>query len=303
MNSDLTVSQYLNQDVILESIKQTLGNKAPQFIASVSSLAASNKALAACDKKSLMSACLIAASLDLPINQNLGFAYIIPYNKNTKSKDEKTGKELWIKETEAQFQMGWKGFVQLAQRSGQYKTINVTDIREGELAGKDRLSGELSYNWVDDEDEREKLKVVGYVAHFELLNGFRKTYYMTVEKLENHAKKYSQAYRSDRGGMNPWKDDFDSMARKTVLKLLLGKYGVMTVEMQKAVVVDQSVEEEYPDNKPQSPEEVASEKEKARILNHIEKATTADDLHEVIDLVEEYGLTETLNKKLASFNV
>ena len=119
MEQSLSVSQYLNQDMILKTIEQTLGDKAPQFIASVSSLSANNKMLAECDRKSLLAACLTAAALDLPINQSLGFAYIIPYRNN------RTGIN------EAQFQAGWKAYVQLAQRSGQYRTLNVTDVREG----------------------------------------------------------------------------------------------------------------------------------------------------------------------------
>jgi recombination protein RecT len=240
----LSITQYLGNDAIKKSVADALGAKAPQFIASVSSLVANNKLLATCDKKTLLSACLTAASLSLPINQNLGFAYIIPY------RDNKTGI------TEAQFQMGWKGFVQLAQRSGLYKTINVTEVREGEIAGEDYLSGELTFNWEQDKAARSELPVIGYAGHFVLLNGFSKTWYMTVEELKAHANRYSQSYRKNYG---PWKDDFDAMCKKTVLKLLISKYGPMSIELEKALVSDQAVEgegvTEYPDNEVTAQEE------------------------------------------------
>lgn len=286
---ELSVSQYLNSDLIKINIEQTLADKAPQFIASVASLATNNKMLALCNKKSLLAACLTAASLDLPINPNLGFAYIIPY------KNGKTG------EYEAQFQAGWRAFVQLGQRSGQYKTINVTDVREGEIAGYLRLEGENIYDWVRDDVVREKTPVVGYVAYFELLNGFKKSFYMSSKELESHAKRYSQSYRANSAGMNKWKDDFDVMAKKTVLKLLISKYGPMTVEMQKAIISDQSVEkdgrETYVDNQATDPESFAYEKEKQRISDHIEAATSLADLDMVEEFVGEYELSEKYDLK------
>ncbi len=215
-----SIVQFMNQDITLENIQKTLGQKTPQFIASVASLVNSSDQLKKCDHHSIMSACLKAATLDLPIDQNLGFAYVIPYGDK------------------AQFQMGWKGFVQLAMRSGQVKTINVTDVRESEIKNVDRLSGQIEFEWV--EEGRDKLEVVGYVAYIELINGFKKSFYMTVGELKAHASKYSQAYRRD-GKVNPWKDNLDAMASKTVVKLLLSKYAPMTIEMQTAILADQAV--------------------------------------------------------------
>ena len=187
--------------------------------------------LAGCKPESVLTAALTAASLDLPINQNLGFAYLIPYKNK--------GGEV------CQFQMGYKGFIQLAQRSGYYKTINATDVREGEMTGFDRLSGELSFEWLDDA-ERSKAKVVGYVAYFQLLNGFEKSLFMTTEELEKHAMKYSKNYAKYKTGL--WADNFDSMAKKTVLKLLISKFGPLNTQLEDAIQKDQTADDEYVDN-------------------------------------------------------
>lgn len=228
-----SIITYLNQETVLENIRNTVGDRTPQFITSVASLVNSNPKLLECDRKSLLSACLVATALDLPINQNLGFAYIIPY----------VGK--------AQFQLGYKGFIQLAQRSGQFKTINATDVREGELVSINRLTGEIEFDWKDD---RSGLQTIGYVAYMELLNGFSKSLYMTLDELKRHATKYSKSYVSG-NGTNLWKDDFDVMAKKTVVKLLLSRYAPMSTQMQTAQIADQAVIEndayDYVDNYPE----------------------------------------------------
>lgn len=283
----LSITQYLNQESVRKNIEQTLAERASQFIASVSSLVNSDKKFADVDKKSLLSACLIAAALNLPINQSLGFAYIIPYKGV------------------AQFQAGWKAYVQLAQRSGLYKTINVSDVREGEIIGKNRLTGEITFEWCDDEGERAKLAVVGYVAFLQLVNGFEKMLYMTSDELKQHATKYSQAFRANRDGMNLWRDDFDVMARKTVIKLLISKYGPMTTEMTKIQVADQAEIDgdkvRYLDNQPTDADEVAHEKEKARIKKYISTTTSVEEFNHKLemleDLVDEYGLRDDLEAK------
>lgn len=281
--SDLTITQYVNQESVRKNIEQTLGEKAPQFIASVSSLVNSDTKFANVDKKSLLAACLVAASLDLPINQSLGFAYIIPYKGV------------------AQFQAGWKAYVQLAQRSGQFKTINVSDVREGEISGKNRLTGEITFQWCDDEAERSKRTVVGYVAFLRLVNGFEKMLYMTTDELKKHATKYSQAFRANSSAMNMWRDDFDAMAKKTVIKLLISKYGPMTTDMQKVQVADQAEIDgdkmRYLDNQPTDANEVANGKEKSRIEKYIAGADSLKALEIVASLVDEYGLREVYDKK------
>lgn len=229
--ANLSIAQYVRQDAVSKRLNELLGKRAPQFVTSLVSAVNANSLLAGCKPESVLTAALTAASLDLPINQNLGFAYLIPY-KN------KTGEV-------CQFQMGYKGFIQLAQRSGYYKTINATDVREGEMTGFDRLSGELSFEWLDSA-ERSKAKVVGYVAYFQLLNGFEKSLFMTTEELEKHAQKYSKNYAKYKTGL--WADNFDSMAKKTVLKLLISKFGPLNTQLEDAIQKDQTADDEYVDN-------------------------------------------------------
>ena len=214
------------------------------------------------EPKSILLACLTAASLDLPINQSLGFAYIIPYKNN------KTG------EMVAQFQMGYKGFIQLAQRSGQFKTINVSEVREGELTAQNNLTGESEFVWTH--IDRDKLPVIGYVAYMRLINGFEKSLYMTVEELKKHGLKYSKTFKL---GFGLWKDEFDTMAKKTAIKLLLARYAPMTTDMQTAQLADQAVVGEgYVDNQLPDHNEVSQAKEDARVLEHIEMAKTLAEL-------------------------
>lgn len=222
-----SIIEFVKMDSIIQSAERALGARAPQFLTSIITAANSNKALAECEPRSVYNACLTAATLDLPINQNLGFAYIVPYkNKGV---------------MEAQFQMGWKGFVQLAIKSEQFSRIGVKEVREGELLGYD-VFGEPTFDF----NVEEKGKVIGFMAYFELINGFRKIDYMTKEELEKHGKKYSQSYKK---GYGVWKDNFDAMAKKTVIKLLLQRWAPLTTDMQRAIEDDQKATDEYVDNK------------------------------------------------------
>lgn len=205
-----TLQSMVTSAGIRERFNDVLGKKAPAFISSLISVANNSDMLAKADPTTVITAGIMAATLDLPINQNLGFAYIVPFYNGKK------------RITEAQFQMGYKGYVQLAMRTGQYKTINASEIYEGEIKSRNRLTGEFELG------ERTSDKVVGYIAYFRLVNGFEKYLYMTKEEVEAHAKKYSQTYKKDFG---LWITDFDSMAIKTVLKRLLSKYGILSVEM------------------------------------------------------------------------
>lgn len=206
--------------------EELLGKKAAGFISSIVNIS-NTPGLIGVDPKSIISGAVVAASMDLAIDPNLGFAYIVPYN------DKKKGKV-------AQFQMGYKGFIQLAMRSGQYKTINATEVYEGDIKKINKLSGEIELN-----DENTKTdKVIGYLAYFRLINGFEKTLYMTTEEMEKHAKRYSQTYKSTNDYVvknSKWSTDFDAMAIKTVIKLLLSKYGVLSIEMQTAIQADQGI--------------------------------------------------------------
>ncbi len=225
--------ELFRKDTTKARFAEVLGERAPQFVVSVLSLINSNEQLKACDPETIYGAAMTAAALDLPVNPNLGYAYIIPYGN------------------QAQFQIGYKGLIQLALRSGQYRSINTTDVREGEIESFDRLTGEIRFKWLPD-DERVKAKVIGYASHIELLNGFRSTLYMSVAEVKEHANRYSKMAKRNQG---IWTTDFDAMAKKTVLKLNLSRYGILTVQMAKAIESDQAVISNdrvvYVDNEPQ----------------------------------------------------
>jgi recombination protein RecT len=284
------LSSFLNSDGIKNKFTEILGQKGVGFISSVLSVVSSNQSLANADQNSIYTAALMAASLDLPINQNLGLAYIVPYNAK---QQDGTYKQM------AQFQLGYKGFLQLAQRSGQFKTINSTDVKEGEIVSWDRMSGEIKFEWIQDSKERLSKKTVGYLSYFKLLNGFENGLYMTVEEIDAHAKKYSQTYKKYGTGL--WKDEFEGMAKKTVTKLNLSKNAPLSIEMQKAVTSDQAViksdsfvheetvdvETQYVDNEEVvlDVEKVSEAKQRQRIVDHIEKAKTLAELEQVKQFV------------------
>lgn len=223
----VTIQSLVHNEEFVSKAQDILKDGTPQFMASVLTLANSNKLLGECDPIKLYNCCLMAAALKLPFNQNLGQAYIVPFKG------------------EPQLQIGWKGFIQLAQRSGQFKRINCSDVREGEIVKRDRLTGEIEFEWLDDA-EREKKPVIGYVAYFELLNGYQQTLYMSRAEVEAHAKKYSQTYKQ---GFGVWKDNFDAMARKTLIKRILNQFAPLSVDMAKAMEYDQAdANGRYPDN-------------------------------------------------------
>lgn len=221
-------------------LQQVLGAKKQEFVNNVTALVANDAALQECEPLSIMYSAIKATALDLPLDKNLGFAYVIPYDNKKKG----------VKE--AQFQMGYKGFVQLAIRSGQFKTINVTEVRKGEIIDTDLLTGEVKLQRLPN---RETLSVVGYIAYFRLTNGFEKTLFMSVDDMNLHAMQYSQTFKSSNKYVkenSKWTTDFDAMAKKTVLKLLLNRYAPLSVEMRNAITADQAVisekGEEYVDN-------------------------------------------------------
>jgi recombination protein RecT len=224
----LTIQRLVKDNGFQKEAEKVLGEGAPQFLSSVLTLANSDPKIRDLDPIKLYNTCLMAAALKLPFNSNLGQAYIIPYNG------------------EPQLQIGWKGFVQLAQRSGQFKTIGVNTVYENEISGIDGMTGEVMFDF-----KLEKSgKVAGYMAYFRLLNGFEKSYYMTVEELEKHGKKYSQTFK---GGYGVWVDNFEAMAHKTVIKLLLNKFAPLSInsDLAKAIEIDQAdVDGNYADNKP-----------------------------------------------------
>lgn len=227
-NQPLTVKSLFAQDSIKKRFQELLGSKMQGFVTSVLQCVASNDLLSKAEPHSVLHAAAVAATLDLPLNNSLGMAYIVPYNV----KQEGGGKKVM-----AQFQMGYKAFIQLAQRSGQFKTINATEVREGEIKTHDRQSGEIIFEWIQG-PERTQKQVIGYIAYFKLLNGFEKSLYMTSDELKAHGQEYSQSFKK---GFGLWKDKFDAMASKTVLKLLLSKYAPLSIAMQTAVIADQAI--------------------------------------------------------------
>lgn len=274
-NKIVPLSQFLNEEKMQQSIKNTLKEGTADFIASVIAISNANAKLANCERKSLVNACLTAIVLRLPINQNLGYAWIIPYeNRKTKT-------------TEAQFQMGWKGFVQLAMRTGRYSRINVREVKEGEFLGEDFVSGDIQFQWLT--ENRDKAKTVGYFAFFRLKDGFEKISYMTVEQINIHAGRYSKAMAS---GYGPWKEEYDAMAKKTVLKLLISKYGPMSTELAKAIADDQAVigEEKttYVDNQKLSAQETAEDKEKQRLIKYINNCRSIASLEKCRSSIDNY---------------
>jgi recombination protein RecT len=266
MENKLTPQRLFSQDNIKKKFEDLLGKKAQGFITSVLQIVSSNDLLAKADAMSVYNAAAVAAVLDLPLNNNLGFAYIVPYNQ--KQKDD-TWKSV------AQFQMGYKGFIQLAQRSGQFKTISASPIYEGQLIEENPLTG-----FVFDFTKKKSDLIIGYAAYFSLINGFEKTLFLKSEEMKAHGLKYSQTFKK---GFGMWSDNFESMAIKTVLKLLLSKFAPLSIEMQKAVLSDQGIINDhnteditYVDN-----EEPIIDKEAERITLMIQDATTIKQLEKL----------------------
>ena len=206
--SKLGLKALMNTPTMRKKFEDVLKDKSDGFMASVLNLVSNDSYLSSVEPMSIITSAMVAASLDLPVDKNLGYAWIVPYR----------GK--------AQFQLGYKGYIQLAQRSGQYKALNVIEVYEGELKGWNRLTEEFEF----DQSGRQSNQVIGYVGYFELLNGFKKTVYWTKQEIERHKQKFS---KSDFG----WKNDYDAMAKKTVLRNM----GILSIEMQKATITDETI--------------------------------------------------------------
>ena len=242
----LGIGSYLTGDAVKQRINQVIGGKDGQrFISAVVSAVQTNPGLQECTNQSILSAALLGESLKLSPSPQLGQYYMVPFN------DKERGKV-------AQFQLGYKGYIQLAIRSGQYKKLNVLAIKEGELVKFDPLNEEIEVKLIEDEEQREAAETIGYYAMFEYTNGFRKALYWSKKKMEAHALKYSQGYKNDKKkgtAYTFWSKDFDGMAYKTMLRQLISKWGIMSIDMVSALDADMTVINEdgtkdYVDNDP-----------------------------------------------------
>ena len=231
MTNELTHKHFFNSPAVKQKFSEVLDGNGQQFVASLLSIITNNKLLAKATNESIMTAAMKAATLKLPIEPSLGMAYIVPYNRN-----EKQG-NTWVKINEAQFQMGYKGFIQLAQRSGQIRNINCDIVYKEEFLRYDKVYGTLHLK----EEQVDSGEVEGYFASLELINGFRKMIFWKKEKVIAHAQKYSKTYDKQIGDFKsgtPWKTEFDAMAQKTLIKELLSKYAPLSTELQEAIIAD-----------------------------------------------------------------
>lgn len=242
------LKSMLKAPSVMEQFQNALDKNAPTFVASIIDLYNSDSKLQMCEPKAVVMEALKAAVLKLPINKALGYAYVIPFNN---SKKDEHGQ--WHKVMEPTFELGYKGYIQLAMRTGQYRTINADVVYEGELRKVNKLSGEIAFDGTKASD-----KIIGYFCYFELLNGFSKTLYMTVEQMATHAKLYSKGIKpettieqmlnlanlpmSANSKTVGWMGNFHAMAIKTVIRNLLSKYGYLSVEMQQAIADDLKAE-------------------------------------------------------------
>lgn len=235
---EYSLKQMTQSPTVIKKFKNVIGKRAPQFLSSVLSLANNNDNFKRVDPNTVMGAAMVAATLDLPVNPNLGYMYIIPYGK------------------QAQAQIGYKGYIQLAQRSGLYKHLNAIAVYEDEFKGYNPLTEELDYE-PHFKDRSKNEKPVGYVGYFELMNGFSKTVYWTREQIDEHRRKFSKMSGKEKP-TGVWASDFDAMALKTVLRNLLAKWGPLSTDMQTAYENDETtitVEDESEERKDVTPKE------------------------------------------------
>lgn len=282
-------NNLINSDLMRTKIHQMVGaTDSQEFITSITSAVNTNPALAECDPQTIISAALLGQSLHLKPSPQLGYFYMVPFNNRKKGTKE------------AQFQLGYKGLLQLAIRTSEYIDIDAIEIKEGEYKGRDKFTGRPKFEFVEDDDIRENLPVVGYMAYFEMKNGYIKRLYWSKTKMENHADTYSMAfdlekYHDLQEGKIPqseqwkyssfWYKNFDEMAKKTMLRQLLSKHGLLSTEMQKAVKSDQAVitkdlQPEYVDNE-NVIDNAAIEKEQTQSIEENSAPTVEEVMNQV----------------------
>ena len=243
--NQVTFSGFMTSDGIKKKVNEIIGSKerGSRFISSIVSAVSTNTQLAQCENTSILSGALLGESLNLSPSPQLGRYYLVPFKDKTRG-------------MVAQFILGYKGYLELAQRSGQYKDINVIEVKEGEYKGRDRLNGNPTFEFIEDDDVRDTKETIGYMASFTLVNGFTKTIYMTKKQMEEHALQYSTGYRADKKNKTAytfWSKDFDGMAFKTLLRQLISKWGIMSIDMQNAyegdmAVINEDGSKDYVDN-------------------------------------------------------
>lgn len=279
------LKSLLATEAIRKQMKSLLGDKAGHFMMAIVGVVEGTPQLQDCEPQSIINSAIASATLDLPIEKNLGYAYIVPY------KDK------------AQFQMGYKGYIQLALRSGQYKYINSIEIKEGELENYNLLTGEFNFKFIEDINQRLEAKTIGYASYIEFTNGFRNTLYMTKEQVLDHAEKYSQSYGTDlkKGySSSNWSKNFDSMALKTVLKLNLSKFGALSVSVQKALQIDGSSIKSISEEGTINVEYIDNTNEENKIIGDIELATNEEKL----ELLRQSDLIKfNINKKASELKI
>lgn len=265
------IKSLIQSPQVMKRLEDILGKKAATFATSVIQIVNSSELLKNAEPTSILNAAMVAATLDLPLNNQLGYAWIVPFKENKKGENGQ-----WNSRVVAQFQIGYRGFIQLALRTGQYKAINAIPVYENQFKSFNSLTEELDADFSIEPSG----SVVGYCAYFRLNNGFEKVAYWSRAKAEAHGKKYSKSFAK-----GPWTDDFDGMAVKTILKNTLAKWGIMSVDMQKAIITDQAVINDvdgedvtYIDN--EAPD-VNKEAERAQML--IENASTLQEVDKIFN--------------------
>ena len=280
-----TVKSFFDKPSVKAKLTELLNKNAASFTTSVLQIVNSNAMLNKAEPMSIFNAACMAATLNLPINNNLGFAYIVPFNNKKQKK------------IEAQFQIGYKGFIQLAQRSGQFARLVSIPVYEKQLVKKDLING-FVFDWNNEPEEKES--PIGYYAYFKLIHGFSAELYMSKADIDDHASRYSQTFKQ---GYGVWTDNYEGMALKTVIKLLLSKQAPLSIEMQKAVMSDQSVIKDitndnydYIDNQ-QEQSVITLIQVDDKLFNQIKESVSAGDL-ELSDVLNDYALTEDQIKQL-----
>jgi len=266
-NTQIGFTTFMTSGVVQKKVNEILGDEqsGKRFISSIISAVYTNPSLKECDNTSILSGALLGESLNLSPSPQLGRMYLVPF------KDKDRGMV-------AQFLLGYKGYLELAMRSGQYKDINVMEIREGEYKGRDKLNGNPVFEFIENDDERDSKEVIGYMASFTLVNGFTKTIYMTQKQMEDHALQYSNGYRADKKNKTSytfWSKDFTSMAFKTLLRRLISRWGILSIEMQQAydgdmAVINDDGSKDYVDNVPDAEFEVQEQPVEVKNLDDLE---------------------------------